>query len=113
MGIRAAVGATLAPDAAGSVNEPLSSLVAHASWNSDLSLAFNLATFNRPAFLGMLRTDAADLDRLDVARGHDRWWTWPAEPVDDAPRPSWWNVPVAFVVGAFLSVYRSALTDYN
>ena len=87
-----------------SPNGPLATLFAHAAWNSDLGLAFSVMTFNRAAFLDMLKPQGADFDRLDVARGQDRWWTWPAE--DDGPRPSWWNVPVAFVVSIYCIILR-------
>ena len=111
MGIAAAVGGSLARAEPGTGNEPLASLLAHASWNGDLSLTFNLATFNRPAFLAIVKPDVPELDRLDAARGQERWWTWAGDPIDDAPRPTWWHVPVAFVVSIRLPPVDFSLTE--
>ncbi|KAI0704606.1 hypothetical protein C8Q76DRAFT_801518 [Earliella scabrosa] len=111
LGIQAAASA-LAPGTVGSAPDPLANLLGHASWNADLSLSFNVVTFNRAAFLAMLKPDAANFERLDVARGHDRWWTWPTEAGDDVPRASWWNVPVAFVPRP-VTMHSSDLSDMH
>ncbi|KAI0712610.1 hypothetical protein C8Q76DRAFT_797445 [Earliella scabrosa] len=112
MGIKAAVEVTPGSHAVTGTNDALAMLLGHAMWNGDLSLAFNVATFNRAAFVAMIHPDAADFDRLDAARGHDRWWTWPVESSDDLPRAGWWNVPVAFVPRP-VTMHSSDLSDMN
>ena len=100
MGLRAAGAVSRTTSAAGSAQPALAVLLAHATWNSELGLAFDTRGFDRTAFIALCDFQGAErerLDRLEQLRGLERWWSWPSESVDSS-RPSWWIFPTVFVV---------------
>ncbi|KAI0706514.1 hypothetical protein C8Q76DRAFT_800934 [Earliella scabrosa] len=78
---------------------PMQFLLRHVEWKACRSIRFDVQSFDRQAYAGMVASiaDRPQFISLDFLWSHPKWWVWGEAGPEEQPAPGWWTQPLDFV----------------